>query len=185
MSQSDAKQRRNLSLLLLGIVCVVIGIDQLTKAWAESRLGDGEVIPVLGELLQLRLVYNPGAALSIANGQTWLITIFVVGISIAIIRLIPRLRSRWWLWAMGLVLAGGIGNLIDRLFREPGFGRGEVIDFIDYAGFFVGNVADIAIVGGAGIAIVLALLDIGFDGVRGASDRVEEAETDEDNPSDG
>lgn len=161
--------------LLLGIVGVVIGVDQLTKVWAESRLGDGEVIPVLGELLQLRLVYNPGAALSIANGQTWLITIFVIGISIAIIRLIPRLRSRWWLSAMGLVLAGGIGNLIDRLFRDPGFGRGEVIDFIDYAGFFVGNVADIAIVGGAAIAIVLALLDIGFDGQRGTSGSDEEA----------
>ena len=58
--------------------------------------------------------------------------------------------------ALDQALGGAISHLGDRLFREPGFARGEIVDFIDYFGFFVGNVADIALVGGA-IAIVLEL----------------------------
>src|SRR5918998_438862 len=50
-----------------------------------------------------------------------------------------------WAVALGMLLGGAVGNLADRLAREPGFGRGHVVDFLDYAGFFVGNVADIAI----------------------------------------
>ena len=58
--------------------------------------------------------------------------------------------------ALGLLLGGALGNLVDRFFRPPGPGRGHVVDFIDYFGWFVGNVADIAIVVAAGIIMVLA-----------------------------
>jgi signal peptidase II len=51
-------------------------------------------------------------------------------------------------------LGGAVSHLGDRLFRDPGFAQGHIVDFIDYAGFFVGNVADIALVGGAALLIV-------------------------------
>jgi len=64
------------------------------------------------------------------------------------------------------VLGGALGNLTDRLTRDPGFGRGHVVDFIDYNGWFVGNVADIAIVSAAVLIAILALSGVGIDGTR-------------------
>ena len=69
-----------------------------------------------------------------------------------------------------LLLAGALGNLADRFFREPGPGRGHVVDFIDYHGLFVGNVADIAIVAAAVLVGLLGLRGIGLDGARVSHD---------------
>jgi signal peptidase II len=77
-----------------------------------------------------------------------------------------RLGSRGWAVALGMLLGGAVGNLADRLAREPGFGRGHVVDFLDYAGFFVGNVADIAIVAAAALIVLLSLRGVGLDGRR-------------------
>ncbi len=60
-----------------------------------------------------------------------------------------------WAVALGLLLGGAVGNLVDRFFRAPGPGRGHVVDFIAYFDWFVGNVADIAIVVAAGLIMVL------------------------------
>ena len=70
-----------------------------------------------------------------------------------------------WLAALGLLLGGALGNLTDRLFREPGFGRGHVVDFIDYR-VFIGNVADIAIVTAACLVALLSVRGIALDGTR-------------------
>lgn len=158
---------RVLLLVTAVLAVVVLALDQLTKWWAESTLTEyGDPVSIIGELLQLRLVYNPGAALSIATGMTWVLTIVVVLVVIFILRLMRKLGSRGWAVALGLLLGGAVGNLVDRLVRDPGFARGHVVDFIDYAGFFVGNVADIAIVGAAIWIAVLSLLGIGVDGRR-------------------
>jgi signal peptidase II len=170
------------------LAALVLAADQLTKWWAESTLiFGGEPIQVVGEFIQLRLVYNSGAALSIATGMTWLLTIIVVVVVIAILRLIRRLGSRGWAVSLGLLLGGAVGNLVDRLVRDPGFARGHVVDFIDYAGFFVGNVADIAIVVAAVWIAVLSVLGIGVDGRRdgdarqaSSSDRDKDTGTDTD-----
>ncbi|GAA1873222.1 signal peptidase II [Myceligenerans crystallogenes] len=155
-------------LVLTGTLAVaVLVVDQLTKWWAESALSPGgEPVQLVGELLQLRLVYNPGAALSIATGMTWVLTIIVVVVVIAILRLMRRIGSRGWAVSLGLLLGGAVGNLVDRLARDPGFARGHVVDFIDYAGLFVGNVADIAIVVAAVWIAVLSVRGIGVDGRR-------------------
>jgi signal peptidase II len=79
---------------------------------------------------------------------------------IAIAFVARRVRSRAWTIALGLLLGGAFTHLMDRLFREPGFGRGHVVDFIDYAGFFVGNVADIALVTGMALTLLLSLRGI-------------------------
>ncbi|MFI6239477.1 signal peptidase II [Micromonospora sp. NPDC050795] len=137
------------------IAAVVLAADQATKFWAESALSDGQAITLLGELLQLRLVYNPGAAFSIGSAYTWIFAVFAAAAVVAVTVVARRVTSRPWAVALGLVLGGATTHLLDRLFREPGFARGHVVDFIDYAGFFVGNVADIALVVGVGIVMLL------------------------------
>lgn len=152
------------------IAAVIVACDLVTKQIALARLAPGEVVPVLGELLSFRLVFNPGAAFSFATGMTWAFTIIAVGVVAVVARVARRLGSRTWAVALGLLLGGAVGNLLDRLFRPPGFARGHVVDFIDYAGFFVGNVADIAIVVAAVLIGILALRGIGVDGSRGEPD---------------
>lgn len=159
--------RRRLGPWVFALAALVLAADQLTKWWALSALTeDGAPVSLVGELLQLRLIKNPGAAFSIATGQTWILTIIVVVVVVVILRAVRRIGSRGWAVALGLLLGGAIGNLGDRLFRDPGFAQGHVVDFIDYAGFFVGNVADIAIVAAAVLIAVLSLRGIALDGTR-------------------
>jgi signal peptidase II len=166
------------------LAAFVLAADQLTKWWAESTLDvNAPTIPIVGDLLGIRLIYNPGAALSIASGMTWLLTIVVTVVVVFIIRAIGRLGSRGWAVALGLLLGGAVGNLVDRLVREPGFARGHVVDFIDYAGFFVGNVADIAVVSAAVLIALLSLRGIGLDGKRHTDD-AQPAEQPADRPDD-
>jgi len=156
--------RRRLVLTTVVIAALTILADQLTKLWAIRTLGGGRRIELLGQFLSFRYLRNPGAALGLGYGYTWILTIVVVGVIIVIIRFIRRLGSRGWAWALGLLLGGAIGNLIDRLFRAPGFAHGHVVDFIAYWNWFVGNVADIAIVAAAALIIILSLRGIGVDG---------------------
>jgi len=135
----------------------IIVFDQGTKFWAEATLELGVPVPVIGEAIQWRLIYNPGAAFGIGGDFTWILTLIAVFAVIGIAVFVSRISSVPWALAAGALLGGAISHLGDRLFREPGFARGEIVDFIDYFGFFVGNIADIALVGGA-IAIVLLSL---------------------------
>ncbi|WP_024288701.1 signal peptidase II [Cellulomonas sp. KRMCY2] len=158
--------RRPLVLILLALAVLVLVADQLTKVWAVQSLVEGERTPLIGDLLGLSLLYNPGAALSIATGMTWLLTIVAAAVSVVILRVAKRLGSRGWTVALGLLLGGALGNLVDRLLREPGFARGHVVDFIAYGDIFVGNVADIAIVLAALLIVALSMRGIGVDGSR-------------------
>ena len=79
---------------------------------------------MLGGLVYLSLIRNPGAAFSMATGMTWLLALVAIGVVIVIIRMAPRLRSTPWAVSLGLVLGGAIGNLIDRIFRSPGIPAG-------------------------------------------------------------
>jgi len=160
---------------LLGTAAVVVALDQLAKAWAVRTLGDGNVVEVVGTLLQLRLFRNPGAAFSFATGTTWIFTIIAIVVSVVIVRSSRRLGSRWWALALGLLLGGAIGNLLDRLFREPGFGQGHVVDFIDLPRLFVFNLADAAITCAAVLIALLGLRGIGLEG-DGAAARRREAD---------
>ena len=166
----SAERHRRMVILTFAIAAGTILIDQLTKIWAISALADGHRIHILGEVLSLRLLRNPGAALGLAYGYTWVLTIIVTLVVLVMIRVIPRIKSLGWAWAFGLLLGGAIGNLIDRLFREPGFGHGHVIDFIAYWNWFIGNVADIAIVVAAIMVVIFSFLGLGLDGQRIADD---------------
>jgi signal peptidase II len=148
------------------IAVLVAAVDQLSKWWAENELTGREPIEIVGDLLQLRLLYNSGAAFSIATGMTWVLTLIVIVVIAVVIRASAKLGSRGWAIAFGLLLGGAFGNLIDRLFRDPGFPEGHVVDFIDYGGLFVGNVADIAITAAAVLIAALTWRGVSVDGIR-------------------
>ena len=150
------EDRRRLKTVLLGLALVVLVLDQATKVWALQALTPGEKVDLLGSAISLNLIRNPGAAFSIGDGATWILTAVSIVILVWVVVVARKVGTLAWAVALGLLLGGALGNLGDRFFREPGPGRGHVVDFIDYFGWFVGNVADIAIVVGAAIIMVLA-----------------------------
>ena len=95
-----------------------------------------------------------------------MLTIIAVVVLVIVIRVSRRLGSSGWAWALGLLLGGALGNLTDRLVRDPGLGRGHVVDFLNYNGWFIGNIADIAIVTAAILIGLLAITGRGVDGTR-------------------
>jgi signal peptidase II len=111
---------------------------------------------VLGDFLQLRLLYNPGAAFSMGAGSTWVFTIIAAVAVAALLWYVSRPQPTGMAVSLALLLGGATTHLGDRLFRAPGFARGHVVDFIDYNGWFVGNVADIALTGGAVLLMIFA-----------------------------
>lgn len=145
---------------------VTFVLDQASKAWALSALDDGADRPLVGDLLSLRLIHNSGAAFSIGDSITWVMTLVAIAVTVAILWASRTVGSTRWGLALGLLLGGSLGNLGDRFFREPGPLRGHVVDFIDYGGLFVGNIADIAIVAGAVLLVWLVFANIGLDGSR-------------------
>ena len=136
---------------------LVIALDLFTKQWALDALVAGEKHPVLGDALSIQLVFNAGAAFSFGGNHTWILTIVAIAVTVGIVWIARQARTRWAVLLCGLALGGAVGNLIDRLFREPGFGQGHVVDFINYGDFFIGNVADIAIVGAAIAFMILSV----------------------------
>ncbi|TDV42658.1 signal peptidase II [Actinophytocola oryzae] len=142
--------------LALGIAVVVVVLDQVTKLWAVRTLTDHAPIRVIGDFIRFRLLYNPGAAFSMGENATWLFTIIAAVAVGALLWYLTRPQPTNRAVGLALLLGGATTHLGDRLFRAPGFARGHVVDFIDYNGWFVGNVADIALVGGAAWLILLS-----------------------------
>jgi signal peptidase II len=159
-------------LLLVGVAITVYGVDQVSKQFVVTTLAEGEVVPVLGNVLQWQFVRNPGAAFSIASGMTWIFTILAAGVITFIIWFARRIRSIAWALVFGLLLGGVLGNLTDRLLREPGFGIGHVIDFISTPWLIpaIYNVADIAIVSSMVLFMILTIRGVGLDGSRPVRD---------------
>lgn len=148
--------RRRLYAVMIGLAALTLLLDQLTKIWALRSLTPGEAVDLLGDAIRLNLVRNPGAAFSLGDDSTWILTVVSLTIVVWVVIGARKVGNLPWAIALGLLLGGALGNLVDRFFRPPGPGRGHVVDFIDYFGWFVGNVADIAIVVAAGIIMVLA-----------------------------
>lgn len=157
--------------VLAAVTVVAVAVDQWVKHLSTENLVYGEPVRILGGLIYLSLLRNRGAAFSIGEGVTWvfpLITFVVVGV---IGWLAVRLRSVPWGLALGLVLGGAIGNLIDRLFRAPGPFHGHVVDMISVFGpyaekFPVFNIADSCLTVGVCLAVLLELTGRQRDGSR-------------------
>jgi signal peptidase II len=133
--------------LFISVALALITLDQFTKNLAIATLTLGIDYPVLGEVLSWRLIYNDSAAFSLGFGQTWILAVIATVAMLATIWYSMRITSRSWAVMAGFFLAGVVGNLIDRLIREPSFGNGHVVDFIKIPfNFPVFNLADIFIV---------------------------------------
>ncbi|WP_153392527.1 signal peptidase II [Ornithinicoccus halotolerans] len=174
-TEATTRPRRGLFWAVLALAAVWVGLDQLVKAWAEATLTPGEPVPVVGELFQLRLVYNPGAAFSMATNATALLTVLATAVSAYIVWSARRLGSRGWALGLGLLLGGAVGNLVDRLVRAPGPGRGHVVDLFALPNFPVFNVADIGISCAAVVIALLALRGISPDGTRAGQHREDDS----------
>ncbi len=145
---------------LYGVAWFVWVLDLATKLWAVSTLSDRSNIKVLGDFFQLTLVRNPGAAFSIAEGATIFLTLFGFFVLAIIFYYSVKITSKGWSVVLGLAMGGILGNLVDRIFREPGVLRGHVIDWLQVPNFPVFNIADSAIVIAAGISMLLSLRNI-------------------------
>lgn len=147
-------------ILTAAAILALIGIDQAIKLWAIANLQGQPARPFLqlGSLdwMHLRYMENSGAAFSMLSGNRGFLIIFAVIMCAVCLYILNRLgRTRRWVWiAMPLVIAGGLGNVIDRLFRG-----GRVVDYLDFqlCNFAVFNFADICVTAGV-MVIIIALL---------------------------
>lgn len=155
--------------LVFAVAVVLWVIDLVSKNLVTANIEGKEPVRVLGGLIYLQVIRNSGAAFSMATGMTWLLALVATAVVVAIIWLSRRLRSVGWAIGLGLVLAGALGNLTDRIFRAPGPLRGHVVDFISAfapngEGFAIFNIADSAICVGGALIVLLSLLGKDYDG---------------------
>jgi signal peptidase II len=165
-----ARSRRRLGLFVL-VAVLAYAADVATKTVAVETLTGQPPVPVLGELLQLRLTRNPGAAFSLGTSSTLLLSLVALAVVCVVAWLGRRVRSPLWAVALGLLLGGAAGNLTDRLLREPAPEQalqGHVVDFLELPNWPVFNLADSAIVVAAGLIILQSFRGVQIDGRRAA-----------------
>jgi len=139
---------------------LIAWVDLGTKVWAVEVLSSRANVQIIGSFLQLTFVQNSGAAFGIGAGSTFIFTFFALAVLIVITRYAIQITSKGWALVCGLVLGGILGNLTDRIFREPSFLQGHVIDWIQIPNWPVFNIADTAIVIAAVVAIILTIRNI-------------------------
>jgi signal peptidase II len=151
-----APPRTGRPLLATAIVGGVVVLDQLSKWWAVRELSDGP-IAVIGDDIGFALVRNTGSAFSLFQAFTPLLAVVAIVVAVVLIRTVRRTRDTLMVVGLSLVLGGAIGNLVDRLFRAPGFLKGAVVDFVHVDEFPTFNVADASITIGAIVIVVWAM----------------------------
>jgi signal peptidase II len=156
-----------LLVFVLDVVSKIIVVAKLPEP-TDHHAGHAPV-RLLGGAIYLDQTRNSGAAFSLGTGFTVVLTAVAIAVVVVIVRTAGRMRSTGWAAALGLVLGGALGNLTDRVFREPGVFRGHVVDWISLFGpngvhWPIFNLADSAIVCGAVLAALLAVLGIDIDG---------------------
>jgi signal peptidase II len=166
-----APRRRSRARLLLGLALAVLALDLGSKLLVVATIDRGEDVRTLGGAVYLTQTRNTGAAFAFAEGGTVVFTLIALAVAVVIVRSARRLFSTGWAVSLALVLGGAVGNLIDRVFRAPGFLRGGVVDWISVFGpdgehYPIFNVADSAIVCGGILGALLAFRGIDFDGGR-------------------
>ena len=171
VAAAAGRATRSTAVTVLALVAVLtIGLDLATKQLVLSTLSDGSIVRILGGAVYFDLIRNSGAAFSIGTGMTFIFPIVATVVIVGIVWLGRKLRSVPWAIALGLIMGGAGGNLIDRLFRAPGPFRGHVVDFISLFGpngerFAIFNAADSALCVGVALAILLEFTGRRRDGL--------------------
>jgi signal peptidase II len=157
--------------VLAGVAAFVLAADVISKVLVVAHLRPDQPVHVLGNVFELWLTRNPGAAFSVGTSYTVVLTLIAVAVVVYIARTARKLRSLGWAITLGLLLGGALGNLTDRLLRSPGFFRGYVVDWIAVVPHYwpIFNIADSCIVCGGILTVLLAMLGYRMDGTRGTA----------------
>ncbi len=147
---------------LLVTALVVMLLDLATKVWAVARLENQSDIKVIGEFLKFSFVRNPGAAFSFGTSVTWVFTLIAIAVSIAILLISKNVTNKAWAIALGGLLGGAVGNLIDRIFRSPEVFQGHVVDFISVPNYPMFNISDSAVVISAFAMVILSFRGVEY-----------------------
>ncbi|GIJ77759.1 signal peptidase II [Micromonospora phaseoli] len=169
------RSRRRPVTILLCLAAFALTVDVLTKHLALLELSDREPVRLLGGAVYLSLTRNSGAAWSLGKDYTWIFPLIAIGVLGWIAWMARTLRSVPWAISLGLVVGGVVGNLIDRIFRAPGWFVGHVVDMVSvfdpYGRVFpIFNVADSALVCGVLLAVGLEFTGRQRDGTRAPGD---------------
>lgn len=138
-------------------MALIAVVDQAVKQLMLSWLEPGVPMPVIGDWFRFYLLFNSGAAFSMGEDFTWVFTAIQLAFVGGALWFAPRMDNRWEVLGLALVAGGALGNLCDRLFRDPGFWFGHVVDYISVGDFAVFNLADAAITVGVGVFILATL----------------------------
>ncbi|TDW94034.1 signal peptidase II [Kribbella pratensis] len=149
-----------------GVGLLVLLLDQVTKAIALAQLTPGEPVNVVGSLLKFNLIRNSGAAFSLGAGYTPYIAAIQITVALGVVYLSRKLGSAGWAVAFGLLFGGAVGNILDRIFREPSPFHGHVVDFLQTPHWAIFNVADMAVTSAAVLLVIQTLRGIKLDGTR-------------------
>lgn len=145
------------------LAAALVGADQLVKALVRSNLAVGEQRPFIPYVLELFHVENTGAAFSILSGHTWALTLVSVLASLALVAALSwwcRTRGAWFRASVALMLAGAVGNLIDR----AAFGKVTDMFNFTFMRFGVFNVADMCVVVGVFSFLICLFVQNGKEG---------------------
>jgi len=142
--------------LALVVAAIAVAVDHATKWWAVNELADRN-IDLVGSF-RLNLVFNDGGAFGVGGRFGFAFGILAVVAVLFLVRAGGLIADgRWSQVGVGLVLAGAVGNLLDRVFRGGGgFLGGDVVDFFDLQWWPVFNVADICLYVGAALLVLSA-----------------------------
>jgi signal peptidase II len=154
------------TVVFAGVGLLILFLDQLTKALALAHLTPGEPVNVVGSLLKFNLIRNSGAAFSLGSGYTPYISVIQITVALGVVYLSRRLGSAGWAVAFGLLFGGAVGNILDRIFREPSPFHGHVVDFLQTPHWAIFNVADMAVTSAAVLLVIQTLRGIRLDGTR-------------------
>ena len=147
-------------ILAVLVALLAVGADQYTKYYIAANFAENESKELLGGIIDITYIHNDGAAWGMMKGHTWLLISITVVVMLVCFALLLKygVKDKLMFWAVTLILSGGIGNMIDRIFRD-----GKVVDFLQFAfykEFPIFNVADCAIVIGAAFLVLYFMLGI-------------------------
>lgn len=153
--------------LFSGVLLLVILLDQISKYLIVQNFRLGESKPLIEGVLHFTYILNRGAAFGMLADHRWIFLILsTLSISAIFLWIILRSDKMSWLWgsALAMIVGGGAGNMIDRVWNGDVFGSGAVIDFIDFCAFpqlwsWIFNVADAAVCVGAALVFLAVILD--------------------------
>ena len=140
------------------MIVLIVAFDQITKYFASLRLSDGDVVGFIPGVVRFRYAENTGMAFSMLSGARWVFIVLTVCVCVGVLYYLfsNRCKSLWLYWSLGVVVSGGIGNLVDRIMQ------GYVVDFIEptFVDFAVFNIADCAVTCGAVSLVIYLVFDI-------------------------